>query len=519
MRVSSWAPYSNLDLWIILLVCVSNVNAQFASHERAWFCKDSEAVQPCADSPSSIDRFNNEKVYPILQKLLQKDFFKFYKVNMEKPCPFWPEERECASKECGVEHCDDEVPIGLRKAKIVLSVVRSTPSAVADKNGTFNNTAQSVLVTNTLNHHSNDLSTTCTSVSSSKSCTAQVDDKKTTNKEKKCETGNQFDPLDRSLTEGDVAQLADMESFEDSSDRFCDFEDDTSSDLHYVNLYKNPERYTGYKGNSALKVWQSIYQENCFKPDPRFDKDFLLHPSGNTGMCLEKRVFYRLISGLHSAITVSIAAHNYKPAVGAFGEGTWFRNTEMFKGRFGTKWSWEGPERLMNLYFVYLFELRALVKIAPYLEKELFYTGNEIEDAETRQAVEQLVEICKAYSNHYDETTLFTGPDSQARLLREEFRQHFMNISRIMDCVDCDKCRLWGKLQTHGMGTALKILFSDLPQSQYRSGSLELPFKLTRNEVVALIQSFGRYSSSIYEVEEFRRIMLPELPSDLHSEL
>lgn len=30
-----------------------------------------------------------------------------------------------------------------------------------------------------------------------------------------------------------------------------------------------------------------------------------------------------------------------------------------------------------------------------------------------------------------------------------------------MDCVGCDKCRLWGKLQTQGLGTALKILFSE----------------------------------------------------------
>jgi hypothetical protein len=28
-----------------------------------------------------------------------------------------------------------------------------------------------------------------------------------------------------------------------------------------------------------------------------------------------------------------------------------------------------------------------------------------------------------------------------------------------MDCVGCDKCRLWGKLQVSGFGTALKILF------------------------------------------------------------
>ena len=80
----------------------------------------------------------------------------------------------------------------------------------------------------------------------------------------------------------------------------------------------------------------------------------------------------------------------------------------MFEGRFGTKWSWEGPERLMNVYFVFLLELRALVKVAPYLQTEIFFTGNEAEDVETREAMEQLVDICKAYNAHYDESALFT---------------------------------------------------------------------------------------------------------------
>lgn len=126
------------------------------------------------------------------------------------------------------------------------------------------------------------------------------------------------------------------------------------------------------------------------------------------GLCLEKRVFYRLISGLHTAITISIASYNYKPSPGGFGEGTWYRNIEMFKGRFGTKWSEEGPQRLKNLYFAYLLELRALVKAAPYLQKELFYTGNEEEDQETRQMIESLMEVAKNFKDQFDETEMFT---------------------------------------------------------------------------------------------------------------
>jgi ERO1-like protein alpha len=37
----------------------------------------------------------------------------------------------------------------------------------------------------------------------------------------------------------------------------------------------------------------------------------------------------------------------------------------------------------------------------------------------------------------------------------------FVVCSALMDCVGCEKCRLWGKLQVLGLGTALKILFSD----------------------------------------------------------
>jgi hypothetical protein len=50
----------------------------------------------------------------------------------------------------------------------------------------------------------------------------------------------------------------------------------------------------------------------------------------------------------------------------------------MFVNRFGTKWSKEGPERLKNIYFTYMLELRALVKAAPYIKSgQLFYMGNE----------------------------------------------------------------------------------------------------------------------------------------------
>uniref|UniRef100_A0A914DZB6 Uncharacterized protein n=1 Tax=Acrobeloides nanus TaxID=290746 RepID=A0A914DZB6_9BILA len=127
-------------------------------------------------SSDSIDNFNNAKVFPLLSKLLQKDYFKFYKVNMLRPCPYWPDDHQCASKECGIQHCDDEVPLALRKKSSIIPASNEVEVETVSRSGSD------------------------------------------------CETSNQFDPLDTSLSEYDRAQLRDMDTFEDTSDRFCDVE-------------------------------------------------------------------------------------------------------------------------------------------------------------------------------------------------------------------------------------------------------------------------------------------------------
>ena len=49
---------------------------------------------------------------------------------------------------------------------------------------------------------------------------------------------------------------------------------------------------------------------------------------------------------------------------------TWGINLDEFQRRFDPDTSdGQGPQRLKNLYFTYLVELRALAKAAPYLAK------------------------------------------------------------------------------------------------------------------------------------------------------
>jgi ERO1-like protein alpha len=51
---------------------------------------------------------------------------------------------------------------------------------------------------------------------------------------------------------------------DEQQDNFC-IVNDNQEGAQYVDLSLNPERYTGYKGDSAQKIWKSIYLENCFQ--------------------------------------------------------------------------------------------------------------------------------------------------------------------------------------------------------------------------------------------------------------
>ncbi|MEE6492237.1 hypothetical protein FKM82_016525 [Ascaphus truei] len=212
-------------------------------------------------------------------------------VNLQKPCPFWTENSHCGISDCAVRPC----PACTEKA--------SHGSGADDE----------------------------------------------------CEKAKRLGAVDASLSEEAQEAVMQWTKHDDSSANFCEADDEESPDAEYVDLLLNPERYTGYKGSDAWKVWNSIYEENCFK--------------------------------------------------------------------------------------------------------------------------------------------------------YEDFRQRFRNISRIMECVGCFKCRLWGKLQTQGLGTALKILFSETQIANLPERGLPYGFQLTRQEIVALLNAFGWISTSVKELENFRKLL------------
>jgi hypothetical protein len=75
---------------------------------------------------------------------------------------------------------------------------------------------------------------------------------------------------------------------------------------------------------------------------------------GERDTCAERRVFYRLISGLHTSISTHIAGDYL------LDEATtkWGKSYVMMHERVLMH-----PERVQNLYFTFLFVLRALTKV------------------------------------------------------------------------------------------------------------------------------------------------------------
>ncbi|CAG7785407.1 unnamed protein product, partial [Allacma fusca] len=136
-------------------------------------------------------------------------------VNLKKDCPFWYDDSTCSFEFCQVKPCgEDEIPAGIKGQKGLF----------------FRPLAQNA------NSEPTD-----------------------------CESDEYLGHIDTSLS---VESQAGFEKWKLHDDALVDFcgagDDDDSSDMHYVDLLLNPERYTGYEGPSAHRVWGSIYNENCF---------------------------------------------------------------------------------------------------------------------------------------------------------------------------------------------------------------------------------------------------------------
>ncbi|RWW65324.1 hypothetical protein BHE74_00027370 [Ensete ventricosum] len=216
-------------------------------------------------------------LHPILQDLVTTPFFRYFKVKLWCDCPFWPDDGMCRLRDCSVCECPES----------------EFPEPFKKP---FHGLSADDLI---------------------------------------CQEGKPQATVDRTLDSKIFRGWIEVDNpwtYDDETD---------NAEMTYVNLQLNPERYTGYTGPSARRIWETIYTENCPK-----------YPSGE--FCQEKKVLYKLISGLHASISVHIAADYLLDET----DNLWGENLELLYDRV-----LKHPERVRNLYFTFLFVLRAVTKV------------------------------------------------------------------------------------------------------------------------------------------------------------
>lgn len=422
-------------------------------------------VSDACTSYAALDQLNADLSAP-LSDALHSDFFAYYRLNLYKSCPYWSDSVSiCGNRACAVDTIEDE--------KDIPSIWRAEE------------------------------------LSKVQGARAEHPEPRVQRERPKSR------PLQYQLGEN-VDESCVFEEDDECDERdYCIPEDEgASAKGDYVSLLNNTERFTGYSGPGARQVWDSIYKENCFTASQALKINKRLNSKGQEAAqdfrhvmqeygrqhvgneddlyplndeCLEQRAFYRIISGMHASISTHLCWDYFNQTT-----GEWVKNLQCYKDRLHNH-----PERVSNLYFNYALLTRAITKLRKHFEHYTFCSGDADQDMETRQKVLELAHRAASVPSTFDETVMFQDP---AMLdLKDDFKNRFRNVSRLMDCVGCDKCRLWGKVQTAGYGAALKVLFEF---DETKNG--ENPH-LRRTELVALVNTLGRVSHSLEVIRQFRR--------------
>jgi len=248
--------------------------------------------------------------------------------------------------------------------------------------------------------------------------------------------------------------------------------------MEVVDLLRNPELYTGYNGS---RIWNAIHHENCFKPQRSNSWCEVLLPA-------EQRLYNKLLAGLHSSISLHIAAQYCAEIV------DWQCQKWEPSLTYALSHVLSHPDRVEALYFIFAVVLRAVIKA---VDQVVAVVPSDPEFGESsRQWSKDLLPALKRLTHKcphtFDESLMFVG--TKGDRFRDQIWRRFRHLRDIIKCVGCDRCKLWGTLQTLGLGSALKVLFPAKDGDQ----------QLTRQEAVALVNVLERLSSALQYVQQFR---------------
>lgn len=334
-------------------------------------------------SSSNCSPLNNDlPLLEVLNVISALPYFRYFKINSYKECPYWAVNLLCSSSEnsCSVCRCDEQ----------------SIPRAFQTSYDMSNIKIPSSFISQSVPH-----------------------------------------PLNA-----------------DSWGAWLGIEANNNDKGEYVDLLQNPEGNTGYSGPGASNVWRAIFQENCLPFEQKENCHAFKLP----------RVFF---SGLHTSILIHVATNFYQDVelispnrvAGLYNNPniSFFPNCDMFLSRIASQ-----EKYIENLNILYLFVLKSIqLSRQSFLDDLSSYNSGEnheetVEDRNLKEHMIRLFEMKAIVSNCLQEKILTENAPANTS---GEITFLLSNVTRLMDCVECQKCRIWGKLETKGLATALNIIF------------------------------------------------------------
>lgn len=250
----------------------------------------------------------------------------------------------------------------------------------------------------------------------------------------------------------------------------------------YYDTEQFPEDYTGYDGSD---VWKFIHNRICFE-GYEYDDDHW------------KADFNKAVSGVHSMISAQIIRGISKRITTGEGfteEEQWTDPNVEFNRRLAGD---TVPLAIENLYFCYMLCLTAATKARDRLLQDC--ESGKI-DAATAQLLKPLFDMSPLLNEDNKEKIevafrkLHDHGENDASSLWEA-RMRSRELLRVMNCVQCNKCRLHGKIGMMGFSTALQILVG-------RTGDGGDVTRVHRVELAALMTTLFKFSRAIETSQKY----------------
>ncbi|KXJ30043.1 ERO1-like protein alpha [Exaiptasia diaphana] len=70
------------------------------------FCQLTGKIEECCCDVETVDKINKD-IYPLISQIVKRNYFKFFRVKLDRPCPFWSNSGQCAMKHCSVQPCKE----------------------------------------------------------------------------------------------------------------------------------------------------------------------------------------------------------------------------------------------------------------------------------------------------------------------------------------------------------------------------------------------------------------------------